>query len=144
VGTLDEALQEIQRVLRAGGRLVIFATNWSSLVWHSTQPERMQRVLTAFAAHAPYPDLPAILGARLRQGGLHPMRQTPVPILNTSYNANRLSYWTARLVVPFVQSRQAIPADEAAAWFQEFETLEGQGAYFFCVTPILTEAVKRG
>lgn len=72
------------------------------------------------------------------------MRQTPVPILNTSYNANRLSYWTARLVVPFVQSRQAIPADEAAAWFQEFETLEGQGAYFFCVTPILTEAVKRG
>ena len=142
VAPLDTALHEVQRVLRPGGRCIVLATNWSSLVWHSNQPERMQRVLTAFMAHAPYPDLPAIMGVRLRQVGLELLRQTPVPILNRSYHVNSLSYWTARLIRPFVVGRQAVSAEEAEAWFQEFDVLEQQGAYFFCSLPVLTEAVK--
>jgi arsenite methyltransferase len=142
IAPLDTALHEVQRVLRPGGRFLALATPWSSLVWYSRQPERMRRVLTAFMAHAPYPDLPVILGAQLRQVGLEPLRQTPVPILNRSYHVNSLSYWTARLIRPFVVGRQAISAEEAEAWFQEFDALEQQGAYFFCSMPILTEAVK--
>jgi hypothetical protein len=38
--------------------------------------------------------------------------------------------------------RQAVTAAEAEAWLQEFDALEQQGASFFCLTPILTEAVK--
>jgi ubiquinone/menaquinone biosynthesis C-methylase UbiE len=40
--------------------------------------------------------------------------------------------------------RCAILAAEAEAWLREFDALEQQGAYFFCLTPILTEAVKVG
>ena len=111
------------------------ATNWSSLVWHSADPERMRRLLAAWDAHAPYPDLPAILGARLRQAGLQPLRQTPIAIVNTSYNANSYSYWLARLLTPFVVDRRAVDEAEAAAWLAEFDELERQGAYFFSATP---------
>ena len=38
--------------------------------------------------------------------------------------------------------RQAVTAAEAEAWLQEFDALEQQGACAFCLTPILTEAVK--
>jgi hypothetical protein len=31
---------------------------------------------------------------------------------------------------------------EAGAWLDEFATLEERGSYFFCLTPILSEAVK--
>jgi hypothetical protein len=52
------------------------------------------------------------------------------------------SYWIARMIRAFVVGRQAVTEEEAAAWLQEFDALEQQGAFFFCVTPILTEAVK--
>jgi len=32
--------------------------------------------------------------------------------------------------------------EEATAWLDEFAKLEESGAYFFSITPILTEAVK--
>jgi ubiquinone/menaquinone biosynthesis C-methylase UbiE len=139
---LDDALREICRVLRPGGRVVILATNWSSVVWHSEQPERMEQVLSAWTAHAPYPDLPAILLARLRQSGMTPIRQAPVPVLNTSYHANSFSYYLARMIRPFVVGRQAITQDDADAWLAEFEELEQRGSYFFSSTPIVTEAIK--
>ena len=144
VPNLDEALREMHRVLRSGGRVVILATNWSSLVWHSEQPERMRRILTSFAAHAPYSDLPAILPTRLRAVGLTSIRQTPMPVLNTSYHANSFSYWLARAIRLFVLGRQAVTAEEAGAWLDEFEELERKGGYFFSSTPILTEAIKLG
>jgi len=142
VTDIDSVLLNLSRVLRPGGRLVILATNWSSLVWYSAQPERMHRVLAAFAAHAPYPDLPAVLAARLRSAGMQPLRQIPVPVLNMSYHTNSFSYWLARMICKFVAGRQAVTEEEAAVWLNEFENLEHQGAYFFCSTPILTQAVK--
>jgi len=32
--------------------------------------------------------------------------------------------------------------EEATAWLDEFAKLEESGAYFFSITPILTEALK--
>src|SRR5580704_16532713 len=82
----DGALRHIHRMLRPGGRLIVVATDWSSAVWHSEDAPRMQRVLTAWAPHTPCRDLPGILVAGLRRAGIQPLRQTAIPILNSSYN----------------------------------------------------------
>jgi ubiquinone/menaquinone biosynthesis C-methylase UbiE len=139
---LDAALGQIHRMLRPGGRLIIVATDWSSAVWHSENATRMQRVLAAWAPHTPCPNLPAILAARLRRAGLQPLRQTAIPILNTSYNPASFSYWVTQVIRPFVVGRQGVTDEEAAVWLDEFAKLEERGAYFFCLTPVLTEAVK--
>jgi ubiquinone/menaquinone biosynthesis C-methylase UbiE len=139
---LDGALRHIHRMLRTGGRLVIVATDWSSAVWHSDNAPLMQRVLTAWALHTPCRDLPGILAARLRRARIQPLRQAAIPILNTSYNPARFSYWVAQVIKPFVVSRRTVTEEEAAEWFDELGRLEENGAYFFCITPVLTEAVK--
>jgi ubiquinone/menaquinone biosynthesis C-methylase UbiE len=139
---LDGALRHIHRMLRLGGRLVVVATDWSSAVWHSENAPRMQRVLTARAPHTSCRDLPSILAARLRRAGIEPLRQTAIPILNTFYSPSSISYWVAQAVRTFVVSRQSVTEEEAAEWFDELARLEESGTYFFCLTPILTEAVK--
>ena len=139
---LDGTLRHIHRLLRPGGRLIVVATDWSSAVWHSENAPRMQRLLTAFGPHTPCRDLPSRLAAGLRAAGLQPLRQTPIPILNTSYNPATFSYWAAQIIRGFIVSRRG--EAEAAEWFDEFAKLEVNGGYFFCITPVLTEAVKAG
>jgi arsenite methyltransferase len=139
---LDGALRHVHRMLRPGGRLVVVATDWSSAVWYSENAQRMKRVLAAWAPHTPCPDLPSILAARLRRAGIQPLRQIAIPIVNASYNPASFSYWVTRVIRPFVVSRQTVTDQEAAEWFDEFDKLEESGAYFFCLTSILTEAVK--
>jgi hypothetical protein len=66
---------------------------------------------------------------------MQPLRQMPIPILNTSYNPASASYWIARAIRSSVVGRQN--EEEAAEWFDEFPELDEAGAYFFW-----TEAVK--
>jgi ubiquinone/menaquinone biosynthesis C-methylase UbiE len=139
---LDVALRHIHRMLSEGGRLVVVATDWSSAVWHSEDAPRMRRVLTAWAPHVPCSNLPSILAARLRRVGLQPLRQTAIPILNTSFNPASFSYWVSQFIRPFVVGRGSVTDGDATAWLDEFAKLEESGAYFFSITPILTEAVK--
>ena len=68
---------------------------------------------------------------------MQPLRQMPIPILNTSYNPASASYWIARAIRPSVVGRQNVTEEEAAEWFDEFPELDEAGAYFFW-----TEAVK--
>lgn len=47
------ALAELHRALRPGGRLVVWDVDWSTVSWHSADPDRMRRVLTVWTATSP-------------------------------------------------------------------------------------------
>ena len=62
-------------MLRPGGRLLVLDTDWDSIVWHSSDRERMERVLAAWNEHLADPYLPRRLPGLLRAAGLEPTDQ---------------------------------------------------------------------
>ena len=69
-------------------------------------------------------------------------RQRAVPIVNTSFSENGISYWLCKLIPGYVTNRGAVSNEEADAWAAEFTELDRRGEYFFSLTPVLTESIR--
>lgn len=132
------ALDEVRRVLRPAGRVVLLDTDWASVVWRSSDDARMARVLTAFEDHLADPHLPRTLADVLAKSGFMLTHQQVVPILNTGYDNRTYSAGLIDIVSGFVPGHAGVTADEARTWADD---LRGLGAgYFFSLNRYLVVA----
>ncbi|WP_233270533.1 methyltransferase domain-containing protein [Chachezhania sediminis] len=122
---------EIARVLKPGGRGLVMATDWGGLVWHSSDPARMDRVMKAFEPHCADPHLPRTLGPELRAAGLAVPGISYFPIVNTGIGDGSYSRGSIDFVAGYVKDGGAIPAAEVQAWRDDLHALDERGEYFF-------------
>ncbi|MFG1818489.1 methyltransferase domain-containing protein [Kribbella sp. NPDC049174] len=129
------ALDEVRRVLRPAGRVVLLDTDWGSVVWRSSDDLRMQRVLTAFEDHLADPHLPRRLGDVLAESGFMLTHLQVVPMLNAGYDAHTLSAGLIDIITAFVPGRAGVTEEEAQAWANDLRALGG--SYFFSLNRYL-------
>ena len=141
VGDMTTALAELYRVLCPGGRALILDTDWDSIVWHSSDRARMERVLLAWDEHLDDPHLPRTLPLRLTRAGLQLKRHEVIPLFNSRYEPNTYSHGIIREIVSFVAGK-GVSKEEARAWADDLRTLGEAGSYFFSLNRYLFLAVK--
>ena len=136
------ALAEIHRALRPGGRVVLWDVDWTTLSWHSADPERMQRALSAWDEHLAHPALPRTLAGDLRRAGFEDVRVEGHVFATTDLDPETYGGANLPLIEDYVAGRQGISEAEAASWASEQRELGARCEFFFSVTQFCFTARK--
>jgi arsenite methyltransferase len=133
VNDIAVALAEIHRVVRPGGRVVIWDVDWGTLSWHSADPDRMARATRVWDAHLAHPSLPRTLSAQLREAGFEDVTVAGHAFVSNDGDPETYLAATLPLIEDYLVGSGLIAADEAHAWAGEQRELARRGEYFVAV-----------
>lgn len=140
IADVPGVLAEIWRVLRPGGRVLLVDTDWDSLVWRSSDDQRMERVLAAWQQHLVDPHLPRRLHSLLARAGFQLAPPRIVPLFNVGFDPASYSAGLVTTVARFVVDRHGVTAEEVQAWASDLRSLGAD--YFFSLNRYLFTATK--
>ena len=137
-----QALSEMRRVLKPGGRIAVVETDWRSAVLNSNEEVLTRKITQGWDDAVPSPNLPVQLGPLLREHDFTAIRVEAIPVLDTSYSPDGFSAGLAKATATSAQERELVSEAQARTWLDDLERLERGGAYFFCVNRFLFSAVR--
>lgn len=137
---VDCALTEAFRVLKPGGRIVILGTDWETLVWTSSDPTLMKRVMTTYQAVYADARLPRSLPMRLALAGFSSISAEGFVVLNTSFGEDTYARQSAGFATSIMDSSSEFSSQEQAAWLEDQQELARTGGFFFSLNRYLISA----
>jgi ubiquinone/menaquinone biosynthesis C-methylase UbiE len=142
VSDVDEAVAELHRALRPGGRAVVWDVDWATVSIHSRDNALTTRVLRAWDEHLADPSLPRTLGAHLRSGGFEDVRAEAHAFATNGRDPESYGASLVPFIATFVAGRQGIDDVEAEAWGAEQRELMERNEFYFSSTQFCFTATR--
>ncbi|NKB61885.1 MAG: methyltransferase domain-containing protein [Gammaproteobacteria bacterium] len=142
VENIDDALAEMHRVLKPGGRIAVLETDWRGVVMSSNYPEITETIMKTWDKTVASPNLPPRLSKLLKQKAFKAIRTEAIPLLNTSFSKNSFSVNTVPWLSKNAYRMDAITKEDGQVWVEDLVELGRTDAYFFCLNRFLFIAIK--
>lgn len=135
------AIDEIYRVLKPNGRVLIHDTDWGATLWYSKDPARMTRIMEIWDCHLADPHLPQTLNRKLAIAGFKDIHVDPFVQIETKYDPSSVSGVLMNFIEGYAVS-QGVSEKEASEWSTELKGSGSSGDYFFSLNEFIFTAAK--
>lgn len=142
VPNLDTAFAELHRALVPGGRAVVFDSDWSTMVYNTTDENRSDRVVSAFDTHCPHPYIARTLKPRLERAGFEVTHEDAYVHFETELSEDSVGAGFIPVIEAFVSHHDDIDGDEVSAWADDVRARAEAGEFFFSLNQYLFVAEK--
>jgi arsenite methyltransferase len=137
------ALAQIHRVLRPGGRIVIWDVDWTTVSWHTADHARMRRMLDAWDHHLVHPSLPRTLTPRLHEAGFADVRADGYAFVTNALDAETYGGSLMGTIAHYAVEQGGMDGADAEAWKAEQKQLAARGEFYFACTQVCFAARRR-
>lgn len=141
VEDVPAALAEMFRILKPGGRVLIHDTDWGAVLWRSSNPKRMARIMKVLKGAFADPHLPQTLGERLAVAGFVNVRSDAIVQLEIEYDPTSVSGILTESIGGYVTAN-GISQREVEAWANDLREQASRGQYFFSSNEYIFTGMK--